>query len=70
MTLHEAMVKLLKETGRPMTTKEIADALNKNGWYTKKNDNPIIIPYQIIGRAKKYPRLFNIDGSTVSLIGE
>lgn len=33
MTLHKAIEKLLKETGRPMTTQQIADELNKNGWY-------------------------------------
>ena len=30
MTLHEAIIKLLKEKGTPMTTTEIANALNEN----------------------------------------
>ena len=37
MTLHEAIIKLLKEKGTPMTTTEIANALNENKWYLKKD---------------------------------
>ncbi|MDR0874565.1 MAG: winged helix-turn-helix domain-containing protein [Prevotellaceae bacterium] len=67
MTLHEAIVKLLQEKGRSMTTTEIANELNKNGWYEKK-DGSEIIPFQIHGRTKNYPHLFAREGSTVSLI--
>jgi hypoxanthine-DNA glycosylase len=69
MTLHEAIEKLLKQTGRPMTTQQIADALNKNGWYKKKDGSPIQA-FQIHGRTRNYANLFNRDGSTVSLIGQ
>lgn len=67
MTLHEAIKKLLKEFGRPMTTKEIADELNKNKWYQKK-DKSLIGPFQIHGRTNNYPQLFDRDGSTVLLL--
>jgi len=67
MTLHEAIEKLLTDFGRPMTTKEIADELNKNKWYQKRNNSPID-PFQIHGRTKNYPQLFDKDGSTVILI--
>jgi len=68
MTLHEAIEKLLRQNGRPMTTQQIADELNKNGWY-KKKDGSKITAYQIHGRTKNYPNIFHRDGSTVSLIG-
>lgn len=66
MTLHEAIVKLLTEKGRPMTTSEIADALNKNKWYTKRDGSPIN-PFQIHGRTRNYHQLFDREGSTVIL---
>ena len=69
MTLHDAIEKLLIQTGRPMTTSEIANGLNKNKWYQKK-DGSTIDPFQIHGRTKNYPQLFNRNGSTVSLAGQ
>ncbi|WP_287691581.1 GIY-YIG nuclease family protein [Acinetobacter sp.] len=69
MTLHEAIEKLLRQTGRPMTTQQIADELNKNGWYQKK-DGSKIQAFQIHGRTKNYPNIFERAGSTVSLIGQ
>lgn len=69
MTLHEAIEKLLRQTGRPMTTQQIADELNKNGWYQKK-DGSTIQTFQIHGRTRNYANIFDRDGSTVSLIGQ
>lgn len=69
MTLHEAIEKLLRETGRPMTTQKIADELNKNGWYQKK-DGSTIQAFQIHGRTRKYSNIFDRDGTIVSLIGQ
>lgn len=68
MTLHEAIEKLLRQTGRPMTTQQIADELNKNGWYQKK-DGSRIEAFQIHGRTRNYANIFDRDGSTVSLNG-
>jgi len=68
MTLHEAIEKLLRQTGRPMTTQQIADELNKNGWYQKK-DGSTIQAFQIHGRTRNYANISDRDGSTVSLIG-
>ena len=67
MTLHEAIEKLLKERGRAMTTSEIADELNKNKWFTKK-DSSEICAFQVHGRTYNYTNLFNRDGSQVSLV--
>jgi hypothetical protein len=50
-----------------MTTREIADALNKNKWYEKK-DKTIIDPFQIHGRTRNYSNIFKQDGSTISLL--
>lgn len=69
MTLHEAIEKLLRQTGRPLTIRQIADALNKNGWY-KKEDGSVIQAFQIHGRTKKYANIFDRDGPAVSLIGK
>jgi hypoxanthine-DNA glycosylase len=69
MKLHEAIEKLLILTGRPMTTQQIADELNKNGWYEKK-DSSRIQAFQIHGRTKNYPSIFEREGSTVSLKGK
>jgi len=55
MTLHDAIVKLLQQTGRSMTTQQIADELNRNGWYEKK-DRSEITAFQIHGRTKNYPK--------------
>jgi len=68
MTLHAAIEKLLQQTGRQMTTQEIADSLNKKNWYQKK-DGSKITDFQIHGRTKNYPQLFNRGGATVSLAG-
>lgn len=68
MTLHEAMEKLFRQVGRPMTTKEIAGKLNENKWY-QKADSSIITSYQIYGRAKGHPDLFYREGSTIFLKG-
>jgi hypoxanthine-DNA glycosylase len=69
MTLHEAIEKLLRQTRRSMTTQQIADGLNKNGWYQKK-DGSTIEAFQIHGRTRNYTNIFYRDGSAVSLIGQ
>jgi hypothetical protein len=66
MTLHEAIEKLLRQEKRPMTTGEIAVALNRNQWYVKKDSSPITA-FQIHGRTRKYETLFRREGSMVFL---
>ncbi len=68
MYLHEAIVKLLIESGCAMSTQEIADALNQNKWYEKK-DKSTITDYQIHGRTKNYTALFDRQGAMVNLKG-
>lgn len=52
-----------------MTTQQIADELNKNRWYQKK-DGSTIQAFQIHGRTRKYANIFDRYGSTVSLMGQ
>lgn len=52
-TLHEAIIKVLLQFDRPMTTTEIANELNDNKWYIKK-DASEISAFQIHGRTKNY----------------
>jgi hypothetical protein len=66
MTLNEAIEKLLRLRGRQMTTAEIASELNKNKWY-QKGDGSLISAYQIHGRTRKYPNIFDRNGSIVIL---
>jgi hypothetical protein len=68
MTLHEAIAKLLKEKGQSLTTRQIADALNSNKWYTK-GDGSAIATSQIGARIRKYPQIFSKEGSLVVLKG-
>ena len=66
MTLHEAIEKFLRNTGRPMTAREIADELNKNKWYVK-GDKSQIKASQITARADNHHELFDIDRSVSPL---
>jgi HB1, ASXL, restriction endonuclease HTH domain len=65
-TLHEEIATILRETGRPMTTAELADAVNERGIYTKR-DKSLVTSFQIHGRTRNYPRLFDRDGQMVRL---
>lgn len=67
MTLHEAIIIVLKENVNAMTTKEIANELNTRKIYTKK-DGTEIKPNQISARIRRYQHLFSKGGSLVSLV--
>lgn len=67
MKLHEAIVKVIESKGTQMTTAEIANELNKNNWYRKK-DGSEITAFQIHGRTRTYSNLFNRNGAIVSLV--
>lgn len=67
MTLHEAIVIVLRNKNQRMTTKQIANELNKLGLYTKRDGSPIT-DYQIHGRTKNYSHLFTRDKTIVGLV--
>ncbi|MCB0745949.1 MAG: hypothetical protein KDC90_00665 [Ignavibacteriae bacterium] len=66
MTLHEAIQQVILKTGKPLTAVEIATALNKNSWYTKKDGSPIKSS-QIGARVKNYPKLFIKENECIGL---
>ncbi|MBO0592921.1 hypothetical protein I2486_16070 [Cellulophaga sp. E16_2] len=66
MTLHEAIQQVLLKAGKALTTSEMADVLNGNSWYSKK-DGSEIKSSQIDARVKNYPHLFNKTNGQISL---
>jgi hypothetical protein len=67
ITLHEELVAILRERGGGwMTTRELADAVNERGRYHKRDGSPVD-DFQVHGRTKNYPQLFDRDGSRVRL---
>jgi hypothetical protein len=50
-----------------MTTREIADAVNEAGRYRKKRTEGPVTPYQIHGRTKNCPEVFERKGARVRL---
>lgn len=67
MTLHEAMMSILRMATGAMHPKDIADSINKLGLYMRKDRLPLRAN-QIRARAKRYPRLFVITTDNPALI--
>lgn len=65
-TLHEEIQRILRDRGRPMTTKELAVAVNEAGRYRKRDGSPVA-PLQIHSRTRNYAHLFEREGARVSL---
>ncbi|SFS79273.1 GIY-YIG nuclease family protein [Lutibacter maritimus] len=66
MTLHEAIIQVLAQDNSSLSPSQIADALNKNNWYVKK-DGSSIKSNQIGARVTNYPHLFIKEGSLIGL---
>ena len=65
ITLHEEIRNILIANDNAwLTTREIAEQVNRRGRYRKK-DRSEITDYQIHGRTKNYPHLFERKGSLV-----
>jgi hypothetical protein len=69
ITLHDEMVAILRERGAPMTTSEIANAVNVRVRYHRR-DGSAIPASQIGARVGQYPHLFGRDGSQIRLRGD
>lgn len=67
MTLHAAIIKVLQENMRPMTSSEIALIINERNLYIRKDGNPIEAK-QISARINNYPKLFTKKDSEISLL--
>jgi hypothetical protein len=67
MTLHEALVQVLRENGNePMTARALADAVNERGLYRTKDGSPVEVN-QVHARTSNYQDLFEKDGSLIHL---
>lgn len=70
MTLHEAMILVLREVnGGPKSTEWIATQINKRELYHRKKDDDPLPAFQVRLRAisKAYAHLFKVRGDEVSL---
>jgi hypothetical protein len=65
-TLHVELVRLLEERGGWMTTDELAARVNAEGRY-RKRDRSSVTPFQVHGRTRNYPHLFEREGARVRL---
>jgi hypothetical protein len=67
VTLHEAMVHVLREHGgKGMRAREIANAVTDSGLYRKK-DGSTLEPNQIHARLNRHGDLFTKNGSLITL---
>jgi hypothetical protein len=67
LTLHEAIAEILREQNNIwMSPREIADAVNGRGLYTKK-DGTLVEVSQIHARTKNYAQMFEKEGSKIRL---
>lgn len=63
LTLHKAIVEVLKEAKRPLTTSEIAGVINTNRLYTRADGLPVPST-QVSARISHYPSLFSVNRAT------
>jgi len=68
MLLHEAIIHVLQQNGRPMSTREIADEINKQCLYSRQDNTPVPAS-QISARVnrKTYARLFTKTNGLIGL---
>jgi len=70
MTLHDALVLILRENDhKPMTARELADAVTERGLYRKRDGSRVEIN-QIHARTNNYDAIFEKDGTLIGLRGE
>jgi hypothetical protein len=67
MTLHEALARVLEDTGNEWTTaRELADDVNRRGLYRKRDGSPVEVN-QVHARTNNYTQLFEKDGPKIRL---
>ena len=70
VTLHAEIADILRENGnRWMTTQEIARLVARRGRYKKQDRTSNVTAFQVHGRTKNYPKLFERQGSNLRLRG-
>ena len=60
MKLHESIQEVIRQSGRPLTYTEIAQRVNQQGLYCRKDGGPVPAS-QISARIKNYPELFIVN---------
>ena len=66
VTLHEEIVAILIDSGdKWMTTTEIAREVKRRALYRKRDGTSDVTPFQVHGRTKNYPQLFERDSTQV-----
>lgn len=66
MKLHEAIQQVLLEENRELNSSQIAHKVNQKKLYTRGDGQPVPSS-QISARVRKYPALFNYNGSIIGL---
>jgi hypothetical protein len=66
VTLHDAMATVLRERGRPLTGRELADEINRRGLYRQKDGSPVPLN-QVHARASNYGDLFVKEDRRIGL---
>ena len=69
MKLHEAIEKILIDAKKPLNINEIANQINLNDLYIRK-DERIINRSQVSARVRQYKHLFQIINNQVFLISD
>lgn len=69
MTLHEAIVEILKEEKKPLSIKSIVNKINTNDQYSRRDEKPLNNG-QVRARIKKYPKLFDYINGLVILVND
>ena len=68
LKLHEAIEQVLKDKGRPMSAREIAEEINQKNLYQRKDGMPVPSS-QINARVNNYPKLFlKTTGNKINLV--
>jgi type I restriction enzyme M protein len=67
MTLHEAILIVLKENGGRASVKDVTRRINELNLY-QRGDNTLLEQKQVIARVRKYNQLFEIKGDTIQYL--
>jgi len=65
MTLHEAIDVVLREVGRPLSSRELANEINRRGLYIRPSDGEPVEASQVAARVRRltYRSRYEIDAT-------
>ena len=66
VTLHDEIGAILRESGKSLTSKQVAEIANRRRIYLRGDGKPMPAS-QVRARANNYTRLFQLDGSLIGL---